>query len=291
MADALVVFGDSATWGQGLKREHTYSYSIANHYKLQEQMIAHSGATIGVGDGQSGPTADPEVPLARPTILQQVASFTGNPDEVAVIILDGGINDVDVRFILNPINSPKELRARTLRYCQDDMLTLLKEVTDKFRRSDLRIVVTSYFPILSSKSEPFKVPLLLAVHGIAMSPFATQKTVFDKIVAQCQQFYTDSTAALKKAIQRCADIRVRFAAPPFGDDNAVFAPTPWLWGIKSDLLFSPQDEVIQQRHAACNIAHDPGDLLGREGCYRASAGHPNRTGADQFAATIIDVLD
>jgi hypothetical protein len=132
--------------------------------------------------------------------------------------------------------------------------------------------------------------LLLATHGIALPPFAPAQTVFDKIVAQCMQFWKDSTVCLKTAIKNCGDERVRFASPPFTEDNAVFAPTPWLFGINADLQFSPQDEVIPERRAACNVTFPPGDILNREGCYRASAGHPNRVGAEQFAKAIIDVL-
>lgn len=86
------------------------------------------------------------------------------------------------------------------------MLTLLKAVTAKFPRADLRIIVTSYFPILSP-SEPFKVPLLLAAHGVAFSPLAPANVVFDKIVAQSVQFWKESTACLNTAIQRCGDRR------------------------------------------------------------------------------------
>jgi hypothetical protein len=287
MVSDLVIFGDSATWGQGLLNEHKYTTIVASHYNLEPRMVAHSGATIGVGDTQVSSPQDEEVPVPRPTILQQVADYAGDPNDVAMIILNGGINDVDVRFIINPLTSLDELHRKTVRHCQDDMLTLLKAVTKKFTRSALRIVVTSYFPILSPKSEPFKVPLFLAIHGVGFTPLASQSIVFDKIVAQCLQFWKDSSASLKIAITNAGDSRIRFAEPPFSEDNAVFAPSPWLWGIEADFQFSPQDEVIKPRRDACNITFPPVKILEREGCYRASAGHPNVVGAQQFAKTII----
>jgi hypothetical protein len=85
------------------------------------------------------------------------------------------------------------------------MLTVLRTLTTKFTRVDTRIIVTSYFPILSPKSNPFKVPQLLTVHGIAFSPLATHGAVFDKLVTQCMQFWTESTAALTTAIAGCGD--------------------------------------------------------------------------------------
>ena len=72
---------------------------------------------------------------------------------------------------------------------------------------------------------------------------------------------------------------------PFTVDNAVFADQPWLFGL--DGAFNPQDEVIAERRAACNVNIDPNDVFGREGCYRASAGHPNTTGAVAYANAII----
>jgi hypothetical protein len=68
------------------------------------RVLAHSGATIGVGDTETADPVDGEVPTSYPTILQQCDLFTGLRDKVDLVLMDGGMNDVDVTTILNPFN-------------------------------------------------------------------------------------------------------------------------------------------------------------------------------------------
>jgi hypothetical protein len=74
--------------------------------------------------------------------------------------------------------------------------------------------------------------------------------------------------------------------PGFRDGNAALAPSAWLFGINWDL--SPQDPVAQQRRQAC-LMHEM-DPIRREGCFRASAGHPNALGAMAYATAILAAL-
>jgi hypothetical protein len=164
----------------------------------------------------------------------------------------------------------------------------LASVKAKFTKSGTTILVTDYYPILSTDSQPMRAPLLLAVHGLSFAPFAYHDVVFDKIVALCTQFASESTTYLQRAVEAQNDLRVAFVHSAFAPENAVFASNPWLFGVNEDL--SPQDEVISARHAACDVKYSPIDVLDREACYRASAGHPNVAGADQFAAVITAAL-
>jgi len=289
-ASQVVVFGDSVTWGQGLRAPQKPSAIVARQFGLTEEMLAHSGATIGARDTEIDPPADGEVPVPRPTILRQVKEYQGNPDEAAIVIINGGINDVDIRFILNPLILLTELHRKTVRYCHHDMLTLLKAVSATFTRANLPIVVTSYFPILSPLSDPFMMSIFLAVQGIALSPIAPAGPIVGKIVAQCLQFWRDSATSLAAAVNECGDPRVRLADVPFTEANSGFAPDPWLFGVDVVPPFLPQDDVIDVRHAACNVTFPPIAVVEREACYRASAGHPNRTGAARIAETIIGVV-
>jgi hypothetical protein len=67
----------------------------------------------------------------------------------------------------------------------------------------------------------------------------------------------------------------------------VFAPNAWLFGL-SDLLMA-EDEVIADRRPACELAF-PNDIFTRETCYRASVGHPNVAGSQQFADAILAAI-
>jgi hypothetical protein len=80
--------------------------------------------------------------------------------------------------------------------------------------------------------------------------------------------------------------RIDFVAPAFTESNAAFGPTLWVFAINADL--SPQDDVIATRRTACQLDED--DLVHWELCYRASAGHPNRWGAQAFFNALYPVL-
>ena len=289
----LVVFGDSVNWGQGLRTSHKFSTLVrdsltARGLALTVQMLAHSGATIGV----RGPTAvariDGEVPVSSPTLVEQVARYADDPDQTAVIILNGGINDIDIRVILNPLTTQADLRHEIEQFCYEDMQTVLLQVLAKFPRAD-RIIVTSYYPILSPDSRPLRVPFLLQTYGVGVPFFVDSQAVLTKTVALCMQFWTESSLHLQRAVMACnaaaGETRVRYAAVPFTAGNAVFASDPWLFGLNGD--FSPQDEVALDRRAACDLNIDPFDVFAREGCYRASAGHPNVRGAAAYAQAIV----
>ncbi len=58
--------------------------------------------------------------------------------------------------------------------------------------------------------------------------------------------------------------------------------------VNDDGEFSPQDEVIVSRHASCDRCEP--DTLQRWVCYRASAGHSNQLGAQQYANQILASL-
>lgn len=71
--------------------------------------FSHSGAVIGgrhTTRAQAG-TLDGEIPSSTPTIRNQVILAQNdpniNPNNIDLIVLDGGINDVGVTTINNPV--------------------------------------------------------------------------------------------------------------------------------------------------------------------------------------------
>ena len=299
MNPILVTLGDSVHWGQGLVRAHKLHWLVFNELLktrpgLEDHLFAHSGATIGVGATVTQQRVDGEVPIAYPTILEQVDGFTANPADVVAVLVNGGINDVDIRNILNPVISPKILGVLIEEYCYDSMCVLLKAVAQCFNNPATPIVLAPYYPILSPQSKPFGIPWLLANQGLALPPQIDLRSGTNIVIAKCMQFWTQSSVALRKA---AADVnaalpqpRILFADPGFTENNAVFAGEPWLFGLKNDPLVSPQDEVAKERRQACNAAFPPDEFPSREQCYRASAGHPNAEGAGRYAAAIIAAL-
>ena len=290
----LIVFGDSVTWGQGLADHHKMSSLVASSLAgLQVVMLAHSGGVIGhTGQPCGGPAAPGEIPESCPNIIEQINAYTGDTNDVPLVIVDGGINDIGVETILNPFTSSADLQIETDNYCHKRMGELLALLVARFPNPATRFAVTSYFPILSNASHPFSIPILMEFFGIKLPSFVPTAPIIGKVIANCQQFWQQSNLALQAAVDEtnvaAGSKRVRFANPGFTDQNSVFAPNAWLFGLMFD--FEPEDEVIALRHAQCDVAF-AGDILAREKCYRASAGHPNPTGAQQFANAILNALN
>ena len=294
----IVVLGDSVAWGQGLLPQHKFATLAGQALgcAAAPTFIAHSGAVIGVGLSNSPGAPSGEIPDSYLTILAQVAAFTDNPNTVDLVLIDGGINDIDVRFILSPLTSFVALGDRTKLHCYSDMKTLLTAVAAKFPNPNTRIVVTSYYPIVSNNSDPLRIPHLLSVRGVALPDFLDTAPLVRKTISLCLQFWHDSQMWLGRAVTETNSAlggnRIRFAVPQFTEQNSVFASTPWLWGLNLDPDLSPEDEVVATRVPACNGFYQgkPDELLACAQCHRASAGHPNVTGASQFADAVVQAL-
>lgn len=297
---SLVTFGDSVPWGQGLLPKHKFSRLVYDELRrrdptLTEHPLAHSGAVIGIGNTVAARPAHREVPLATPTIVEQVRSFSDNPRETRVVLINGGINDVDIRNILNPIVSRAELSRMITEYCYDSMRLLLEAAVQRFSDANTSVLVTGYYPILSADSAARRFGRMLLAHGVDPTPPGKmgEKRFFNLIVERCELFWRESSGALQQAVsavrQQAPGRHVVFVDVPFTARNAVFASDPWLWGLGRGL--APQDEVVAPRRSACDIAYpSSSDRLAREQCYRASAGHPNVLGARQYAKAILEAV-
>ncbi|MGE3844591.1 MAG: SGNH/GDSL hydrolase family protein [Vicinamibacterales bacterium] len=293
----IAVLGDSVPWGQGLLRPQKIHELVADAYlaiapRPSTRVVAHSGALIGAGMASTGTACDGEVPKGRPTIFQQVD--THDPAEAGatdMVIINGGINDVDVRTILSPYTSTTTLVDKTALVCGDHLFSLLQAAMRKFPRA--RIVVLTYYPIVSALSRFGEAIQLLSAMGappplaFVPSASASEFSWWDKILDNCRVFHDVSGQAVRRAVQAANagpdGLRCAVADPGFTAEHAALAPQARLFGINCD--FSPQDPVARQRRLACDRCEK--DLLRREQCYRASAGHPNPQGSEAFAAAVV----
>jgi beta-glucosidase/6-phospho-beta-glucosidase/beta-galactosidase/lysophospholipase L1-like esterase len=296
----MLVLGDSIPWGQGLQEHQKFHSLVQTAVKAREgkigaykTVLAHSGATIGVGDNTSLPPISGEVPTSYPTIMQQCNAFTDAPETVDLVLVNGGLNDINIRNVLNPGTSVATVIAATNKYCYEHMKQLLQRITTKFPNS--RVVVTGYYPIVTADSDIVLLEVLLTVMGVSLAGIAggiTAAGVKPKIVQNCRTFAEHSTAKLQAAVEDVNDSlpgepRVFFANPMFSTQNAALAPDAWLWGVNGD--FSPQDNLIAgSRWQACELNRRRTDL---ETCRRASAGHPNQRGAQEYASSILAALE
>lgn len=292
MSGDLVNFGDSIHWGQGLNDSDKFASKVASARRLTLRMEAHSGSRIGIDESCDGST-DGEVPFACPTTLQQIRNYAGDTSLTQLVLINGGINDVTVQAIINPLTTVSDLKRRVRKYCRRAMANLLLEALAKFPESRIPIILTSYFPIFSPASDFKKIAdylrghLVLVPHEAELR--AQRELILNRVVENAQVFWRESTTQLRLAIQDTASTRIRFAEIPFGDDNAMFAPQPWLFEVHlKGFQLVPEDPLATHRRIACDAFHR--NPLDRATCYIASAGHPNLAGSEKYAETILAMM-
>ena len=289
----LLVLGDSVPWGQGLLDEHKFTSLVAKQLgqtadPVNVKMYAHSGATIGVNDPSTKNPKPGEVPFSYPTIMQQLQASSSNVPAAKWIIVNGGINDVNIRCILNPLYSQADLDSDTALYCDDQMTWLLKVLGSSFPQAPVYVV--GYYPILSYQSDPLGIDAIYAAHMASeWTALADRKLLRNAVVDHCLRFWKYSTQCLQAAVQHANSYhgtnRFVFVDTGFSEANAAFAPQKLLWGVNTapGQLFGPEDEVIALRKTECDSSCDVLDLFT---CYRASAGHPDVAGAEEIAKQI-----
>lgn len=350
----MVALGDSVMWGQGLAAEQKFTTQVQHWLeawmyprKVQRFVFARSGAVIGpcgidadapcvinrstvatAGEIEVPASFAGEVPGSAPTILDQIDRAIATlpargvqPWDVDLVIVDGGINDVNLQYILNPANSATAVRART-QVKAAGMHALVSRVASTFPSA--KVAVLGYFPIVSSLSNPLEISPWLQLLGFAtvaapvlagaaaamgLPPGATATAaaaagvgLYADLATKTQIFYGESTAALKDAVQRENTVKpytspagmpnvrspghVVFVDPGFTPANSYAAPDSWLFKFSE----STSDAVSAGRASACAAAlgspapvASTGDVIK---CQHASLGHPNPTGARAYASAI-----
>jgi len=167
----IVVIGDSIAWGAGLNRDDKYSHLVAKWLAeklgrpVNVEVLAHTGATLN--KETLDPICPPDLSSGNPTAFQQ-SDMISSPNDVELILVSAGINDVGVGDIikLDHVEGPFDnLKNRKVNYdatCSIDDIrdrsASIKEpmraLLNKLLKScpNAKIVVTSYYPIISDES-------------------------------------------------------------------------------------------------------------------------------------------
>jgi lysophospholipase L1-like esterase len=306
----IAVFGTSLMWGQGLNEEDKIHAVLVRllqgHHadvRATTYFLAHSGASTGYNADGSIDTHQElrihgEVPTSYPTILQQIDEFDAHgvsPDAIELVVLDAGINDVDLTVILDPLTTPQQIEALVESYCYQHMLWLIEKLTAKFKNA--RIVIAAYYEFLTEESQRGYIRTLLRALGNVPGGFIADGLLRlvmgrmkKRLLENCDTFSDESLIAFQRVADeingRSKSKRVLVARPNIGTQNAAFASDPWVFGVRSDL--SPQDPQAEVRAAACQQT----DITRKRPfiCSRASVGHPNPKGAKAYAEAVFAVL-
>lgn len=301
----ILVIGDSVAWGQGLKTSDKYYTKVEAQVltpaardarqRVYTDVLAHSGATIGIGDTSFGPfggAIENEVPVSYPTVLQQASTYASDPanmpGHVDLILLTAGVNDVDVRRILNPFTAFTTISDLVDKHCYGGVRAIISQVATQFPNA--KIVACGYYPFISPSSNTNMIQTLLTEVGVSVEvPDPLKSTV----IAQSRLFHTRSTTAIRAAVHAANEDldppRVMFADPAFGEENAALTDDPWLHGLTDAGRPEGNRVVNDERARACAVRYS-GNLFDRSTCESASIGHPNATGASHYADAILATL-
>jgi len=285
---SLVVIGDSIVWGQGLTYEHKTASILARNLGLEMHMLAHSGAKIGIRDSYTVTMPSAEVPCFFPTILQQLQEFNGDPASVQWVLMNGGINDVEIQRVFNPMIPQYELELHIRNYCGRDLLAILQQATQKLPNA--RILVLGYYPALSHLSRAVGVESLYSlVHGVRFVPLFHADLFRNQLIEHCLRFWKLSTGLFRSAVahvnREAGRKRAIFVDSGFEEPNAAYAPESLLWECESNDPAKAPDEAVAERRMAYELV-GAGDLQKNQ-VLLSAVGHPNIAGAARMAEQCI----
>ena len=210
----LLVLGDSIMWGQGLNEQHKAWYQVKSWLKentsreVRENIEAHSGAVVGVNDVPWSNDAPPdgEVSSAVPTVnheLDRALRSYASPSQVDLVLVDGCINDVDVRNLLNAANSSDDVKRMATEKCGMPMQALIRRVANSFPSA--HVIVTGYFPIISEKTPDSLLMKAMARMFYQPGPKPAKlkpKDLRENLIAVSRTWYQASNAALGDAVDK-----------------------------------------------------------------------------------------
>ncbi len=323
----MLVLGDSITWGQGLSVQDKFWWRVKSWLQqktgreVKEKVKAHSGALIETTPGLQNlfTSDDGEVNLFTPTINEQIddaKEFYQDTSMVDLIIVNGCINDVDVRNLLDASTSLDRLTESIREKCGARMHTLLRRVATEFPSA--HVVVTGYYPIISPKTAINAFTRLLVKKLASQNPEARQmsdKEMREKLIAISEEWHRTSTRSLAEAVattnlelqRNSSQQKILFAEIDFSPEHAFSAPDTLLWNFKfgstnlsglrkaivvltlGTAAYKTNDPLRESRTKSCKAtykkpkAETEKEKREREerflACRYASLGHPNKMGA------------
>jgi hypothetical protein len=283
----VAAFGDSLMWGQGLRRQDRFSIlftrGLARQTGQTSQLVfdkSRSGAKIDgtsterqrfidtypalvsgtqakktfleSGDESAASALYGEVPSTFPSVRGQVRMLADTLGaQIAVALLDGGVNDVGIEEIVDPRAGSGEFISRfdgeikTVAY--DDVFDLIARVRRKCPKAV--IMYFGFFEALSYDSDTEKIRAFMKREFDNDAAWWFNKHVFQAVnvnalIAEAivrtvwfqsrWQYWTSKAVDDANHDEKLRGPGVVFVPSGFGDDNAVFASNPWLWDDPTD---------------------------------------------------------
>jgi len=316
----MAVIGDSIAWGNGLNQIDKYYDQVAErlHKKLNRPVevtvYAHSGAVIF--SDATGESKNANLGSSYPTLIEQAENIQDNVD---LILVSGGINDVGLGNILDP-NTPEGNIRSLSESITGHMKKLLQHLLEKTSDKGTCIIVTGYYHLITeesklepqdrvigaflsltsekTKSEALKVlasacvdPTLSAAKKQAAISSAealynnaiSMGTEDSNLRTNSDTFYLTSTNSLDTAVKDAnkGQNRVIFIDPMFERTNSYRASGSFLWELNSDYK-SNDDQYYERYELTKNIVNPATKFKDSIN----AIGHPNVKGASKYADLI-----
>ena len=249
----MLVLGDSILWGQGLREQQKSWYRVKCWLQdttgriVDVEMKAHSGALI---EGPPSSTQlfssdNKEVNLPLPSIneeLDEALKTYSDGAKVDLVLVDGCINDVDVRNLLNAAINTDTIRERTRESCGNAMTRLLRRVTTSFPNA--HVIVPGYYRIISANTQDnvFIRLLVKRLAGTFEGRRPSDKEIRERLIVNSEVFYDNSTNSLREAVKqvnkeieaRGSKQKVLFADIQFWPEHSFSARDTLLWTFVFD---------------------------------------------------------
>lgn len=324
----MLVVGDSLIWGQGLEEKDKF-YTLTQKWLQTElskqvnlKVKAHSGATIFLHEKETqllkkvgkSETEEfyPEVNTAFPTLKTQIEiakieyeKAGKKADEVDLIMLTGGIVDITVAGVLDPLGDEKSLKKQIVQYCNEDMFRFLDESAKIFPNA--LFVVVGYFPIFSPKTntaaafnsflEAYAIPRPLKPFSNNVLTRPIFRIIKKKAINRSRVWFEDSNRELQTAVNRLNEKTGKqsavFVKSSFTEEDAFETPNTLLFRMKEkgridDYLYD--ERLIECKKVLGNLRKSTGIKQSVRQCEIAAIGHPTPEGSKVYAQAIESVL-
>jgi hypothetical protein len=312
----IVVIGDSIAWGAGLTKYEKYSYLVAKWIAEQSgrpvnvKVLAHTGATL------KKKTDDPiiqypDIPSSNPTLFEQVDKIS-NPDNVDLVLVSGGANDVDLKklnsldygWVINTFlggSTLDEIQTQSWDEIETPMYDLLKKLLNKCPNA--KIVVTGYYSAISKDSKELT-KFYKAFAPESQFPRSDYKNADDptqlyELATKTDTFYKKSNLALNSAKIRAkkdsGQNRIEFARIVFPPDKSYGTDDSWLWKIEgTEGNYRTDDHKYDVRASLAGMVCDFTDRIpvcdNPTESKLAAVGHPNVDGSAEYNRTIVQKI-
>lgn len=326
----MLVVGDSLVSGQGLQEKDRFVFITRDWLqneifgglrKVNLKTKAHAGARLFLHENEIKAMSDAEkaldefyyreINVSFPSIKMQIdiaekeyVAEGKDTKDIDLIILSGGIADLNTSYIINPYNKKKSLRKKITKYCNEWMFRLLQHTEKAFPNA--LIAVVGYYPFVSKKSSTAHIyNAILEIYNFprfikpVMNNILTKqffKIIHNKISKRSSLWGSESNRELQNAIskfnEQSGKQKALFIKAPITEETCIGTKKPLLWGITKD--GRSEDDFYEERKVECKKAieslKDVKLKFKTRVCELSSVGHPNVEGSKAYAEVIKKIL-